>query len=80
MKIIVLEIANEQALQEMNPIKIEKGENIEMIDQEKTRAVPDDMCVIKIEDKNDDYRMFPQTNSFHIKIHIKIMSPFREMI
>ena len=65
------EIINEQTVQNMDvkdSIKIEDDENIKMIDQENTRAFSDDMDVTEIEDENDNHLLFPQTNSFHIKV------------
>ena len=52
----------------MDSIKIEDEENVAMFQQENTRVVHGDMNVIKIENENDGYEMFSQTNSFHIKV------------
>ena len=53
---------NQQTIQNMDSIKIEDDDNIELFQQGNTRAV------IKIEDENDGYEMFSGTNSFHIKV------------
>ena len=55
--------------QSLDSIKIKDEEKIQIFDHLNTRVVHNVMNVIKVEDENNCYEMFPGTNSFHIKVH-----------